>query len=108
MYAAARGSGLFPAEDAEGNQIDHYQPCGHNAQLGTDLRQMRTFGGDQASTVNYRAQRQVGGNVLQPMRHQKAWEERTAQEHHGEYYDVSQRRSLTFVLGPATDRQADT
>jgi hypothetical protein len=71
---------LLPAEDAESYEVDDYQPCRHDTELGANIPEVLAFGGDEAGTVDYGRERQEAGDVLQPVGHQEAWEESAAQE----------------------------
>lgn len=68
---------------------------------------MLAFGGHEADAVDDWSERQVGGNALQPVRHQVTWEEGAGEEHHGENDDVAERRGLALVFCPTTDSQTD-
>src|SRR5581483_2125069 len=98
---------LLPAEHAECNHVYNYGPDSHHTQLWAKIYQMLTLCRYQSGAVNHRCQRHVGGDILQPVRHEVPGEKCTAQEHHRKRNDVGQRRHLAFVLRPAAQGEAD-
>ena len=50
---------LFPAEDTEGDEVDDHRPCGHERELGAELRQPVAFVHDVANAVDDWGKRQV-------------------------------------------------